>query len=172
MKTRPAKKKKKAAKKKQRRLATAERPRAVAAICIVWRTPKKDAIALIKRRDDHPHHLSGQWFFPGGGVGQNEHPGDAAVRETLEESGVYVGTANLVDVYSLMEYWTHGRVSYSQPILLAVYEAFHTKGALSAIEECTEAKWVPIELLSDFIHVDTQRSHLSPVVRTVLGLAT
>ena len=154
-----------------KRSSKIEHPRAIASVCIIWRTSERREIALIKRRDDHPHHLSGQWFFPGGGVGYNEDPANAAERETQEECGVAVQSTTLLDTYALMEYWSHQGTSHSQPILLIVYEAVHESGKLRAVEECTDARWIPIESIHQYIEKTTSASHLSAKVRTVLGLA-
>ena len=146
------------------------RPRAFAAICIAWKTSEKKEVALIKRRDDHPHHLSGRWFVPGGAVAKNEHPSRTAARETLEECGITVKEPTLLDVYELTEYWEHGGVSFSQPVILAVYEAFYAKGTLRPVEECTAAEWVAIKNIHKYVTADTKKTHLSVAVRRVLGL--
>jgi 8-oxo-dGTP pyrophosphatase MutT (NUDIX family) len=146
------------------------KPRAVAAICLVWKSPAKQEVALIKRRDDHPHHLSGRWFFPGGGVALEEQPLQAALRETMEECGISVRNAQLLDTYAYTEHWEDGAL-YSQPVVLSVYEALHDDGDLRVVEECTDARWIPLKEIGRFITPDTAASHLSDIIRSVLKLS-
>jgi 8-oxo-dGTP pyrophosphatase MutT (NUDIX family) len=146
------------------------KPRAVAAICIVWKDAAKKEIALIKRRDDHPHHLAGQWFFPGGGVALEEQPMEAARRETMEECGISVTDLRLVDTYAYTEHWEDG-AQYSQPVVLSVYEALYEDGDLRVVEECTDVHWVDIHEIGSYITADTVSSHLSDNVRTILRLS-
>ena len=53
------------------------------ALALVWREGK----LLIARRPADAH-LGGLWEFPGGKIEPGESPGEAAIRETREETGV------------------------------------------------------------------------------------
>ena len=50
-------------------------------------------VLLVRRSDD------GRWAMPGGWVEPGETPAEAAVRETLEETGLLVTDAQIVHVY-------------------------------------------------------------------------
>jgi 8-oxo-dGTP pyrophosphatase MutT (NUDIX family) len=65
--------------------------------------------------------LAGWWSLPGGGVAHGEHPRDAAVRETAEETGLAVRVAGLHDVLSdVLDLPHHGEVLHT---LRVVYRA-------------------------------------------------
>ncbi|MGR8978910.1 MAG: NUDIX domain-containing protein [Gammaproteobacteria bacterium] len=52
---------------------------------------------LLVRRATSP--FLGCWGFPAGHVEADESPADAAVRETLEETGLHVSVVRLIDAY-------------------------------------------------------------------------
>jgi len=60
--------------------------------------PERDGHLLLTRRSIHPGY--GLWTFPGGFVDFGESVSDAAVRETLEETGLTVEVTGLHNVYS------------------------------------------------------------------------
>lgn len=60
--------------------------------CILF-SPEKDRVLLIKRRDIPV------WVLPGGGIDPGESPEEAAIRETLEETGFQVKIARKVAFY-------------------------------------------------------------------------
>ncbi len=144
----------------------------VAAVCIVWRNDKKDEVGLIHRRGDHPHHLSGRWFFPGGGIEVNEQPHEAAARETEEECGVSVDNIQLVDAYAYTEYWQDKEAkTRSQRVILIVYEAICIDDSkLSESEETQGSAWVPLSDIKGYITDDTVSTHTSSEVRKLLKL--
>jgi len=57
---------------------------------------KNDSVVLVKR--GHPP-LAGEWSIPGGVLEVGETLREAAVRETLEETGLAVETADLLGVF-------------------------------------------------------------------------
>jgi ADP-ribose pyrophosphatase YjhB (NUDIX family) len=62
-------------------------------------TPKVDVRAVVFRADEVllvRERRSGRWTFPGGWADVGDTPSDAAVRETLEESGYRVRATKLV----------------------------------------------------------------------------
>jgi ADP-ribose pyrophosphatase YjhB (NUDIX family) len=79
----------------------------------------------------------GKWVFPGGFVDRGEAVHEAAVRETLEESGLKVGLSGVLDVYSFPEY----------EVVVVVYAAEVIGGALEARDECLEAQAFPPEAI-------------------------
>lgn len=64
---------------------------------------RNDMVLLVKERSD------GLWSLPGGFADVNESPSEAAVRETLEESGF------LVKPISLLTMWD--RLKHNQPLV-------------------------------------------------------
>jgi 8-oxo-dGTP pyrophosphatase MutT (NUDIX family) len=73
----------------------------------------RDGAALLQRRGD-----DGRWGFPGGAVELGETAHDAAVRETLEETGIPIAITGLMGVYTGYEHhYPNGDVT--QPIVIA-----------------------------------------------------
>ncbi len=83
---------------------------------------------VLLRRGIEP--AMGKWVFPGGYVDRGESVGDAAIRETKEESDMDVRLGALVGVYS----YPHVRD------VIVVYTAEVLGGELKALDESTEAK--------------------------------
>jgi 8-oxo-dGTP pyrophosphatase MutT (NUDIX family) len=70
------------------------------------------------------HHIeSDRWLFPGGLIEPGETPADAAVRETWEETGLFVRLTRLVGVFGgadhVVQYRNGDRASY----ISSVFEA-------------------------------------------------
>jgi len=84
---------------------------------------------LLVRRAIEPGY--GKWVIPGGYVDRGEEVRSAAVRETLEESGIRIELQQLVNIYSYS-----GRV----PVLI-VYSATMTGGCLGCDDEGLEARF-------------------------------
>lgn len=143
-----------------------------AAIAITWKDRDKKEVALIQRRPDYPHHLSGQWFFPGGVIEPNEAAVHAAIRECLEECQIQATDAAFVDAYSYIERWIDGEIEHEILISLSVFEAYYAAGAIGSSDETKDARWVPADELAQYITPETQASHLSPQVRALLHLET
>jgi 8-oxo-dGTP pyrophosphatase MutT (NUDIX family) len=119
------------------------RPAAVA-MALVEEAQGLEALFIV-RADFEGDPWAGQVAFPGG----RAEPGDAdlaatAVRETLEETGVDLATAEplgvLDDVYP--------RTPVLPPIYVRPFVfALKSKPALTLSEEVADALWVPLELL-------------------------
>jgi ADP-ribose pyrophosphatase YjhB (NUDIX family) len=96
--------------------------------------PARDGRVLLVRRNIEPSR--GKWTFPGGFVDWGESVQAAALRETLEETGLTVALDGLVGVYS-----------YPDAPVIVVYRARVTGGDLAANDEVSEAAWVgPLEI--------------------------
>lgn len=92
--------------------------------------PVEDGRILLVRRNINP--AKGKWTFPGGFVDWGETVTGAALRETLEETGLQVDLDGLVGVYS-----------YPQvPVVIVVYRARVAGGALQLCHESQELAWV------------------------------
>ncbi|HEV8614634.1 MAG TPA: NUDIX hydrolase [Methylomirabilota bacterium] len=94
--------------------------------------PEQDGRLLLTRRSIEPGH--GLWTFPGGFVDFGETVSDAAVRETLEETGLKVELTGLLNVYS-----------YPGSPVIIVYRARVTGGTLTACDENDLLEWVTPE---------------------------
>jgi len=94
--------------------------------------PERDGHLLLTRRSIHPGY--GLWTFPGGFVDFGESVSDAAVRETLEETGLSVDLTGLLNVYS-----------YPGSPVIVVYTARVVGGRLTTCEENDALEWVEPE---------------------------
>jgi ADP-ribose pyrophosphatase YjhB (NUDIX family) len=96
--------------------------------------PELDGRILLTRRSINPGH--GLWTFPGGFVDFGETVSDAAVRETLEETGLAVDLTGLLNVYS-----------YPGSPVIIVYTARVTGGTLTTCAENDRLEWLtPAEI--------------------------
>jgi ADP-ribose pyrophosphatase YjhB (NUDIX family) len=86
---------------------------------------------LLLKRAIEPGY--GKWTFPGGYVDRGETLEAAAIRETLEETGVTVTLPRLLRVYSYPR----------RSIIMIVYEAAHSGGVARATPEALEVRWCP-----------------------------
>lgn len=91
--------------------------------------PERDGAVLLTRRSINPGR--GLWTFPGGFVDFGETVPDAAVRETLEETGLAVELTGLHNVYS-----------YPGAPVIVVYRARVTGGTLTTCDENDALEWV------------------------------
>lgn len=91
--------------------------------------PELDGRILLTRRAIEP--ARGRWTFPGGFVDLGESVPAAAVRETLEETGLSVELTGLLDVYSEPE----------APVVI-VYRARVVGGTPTPCAEVDRLEWV------------------------------
>jgi ADP-ribose pyrophosphatase YjhB (NUDIX family) len=94
--------------------------------------PERDGRILLTRRSIHPGY--GLWTFPGGFVDFGESVSDAAVRETLEETGLQVDLTGLFNVYS-----------YPGSPVIIVYTARVMGGTLTPCAENDRLEWLTPE---------------------------
>ena len=91
--------------------------------------PEDDGQILLTRRAIDPGR--GLWTFPGGFVDFGETATDAALRETLEETGLEVALTGLHNVYT-----------YPGAPVIIVYRARVTGGTLTTCDENDCLEWV------------------------------
>ncbi len=91
--------------------------------------PELDGRVLLTRRSIEPGR--GLWTFPGGFVDFGESVTDAAIRETLEETGLEVELAGLLNVFT-----------YPGAPIIVVYNARVASGTLTTCDENDALEWV------------------------------
>lgn len=110
--------------------------------------PEQDGRVLLTRRSINPGR--GLWTFPGGFVDFGETVTDAAVRETLEETGLTVSLTGLLNVYS-----------YPGSPVIIVYTAQVTGGVLTPCAENDRLEWLtPAEIPWPRLAFDSTREAL------------
>jgi 8-oxo-dGTP pyrophosphatase MutT (NUDIX family) len=111
---------------------------------------------LLTRRQDN-----GLWCLPGGHADMGEKIDRTAIREAQEETGLTVQLDRLVGLYS--SYYPPGSFGEDSParaILVALFRARPTGGALTLNPEVTEFGWFnPSHLPEDLIPHHVQRIH-------------
>lgn len=105
------------------------------ASCIV---ELEDSLVLIRRANEPG---LGKWALPAGFVDYDEDVEAAAVRETLEETGLAVELLDLVDAVSYVEPGKNG--------LVVFYRARPIGGALRAGDDASEAALYPFHELPE-----------------------
>jgi ADP-ribose pyrophosphatase YjhB (NUDIX family) len=91
--------------------------------------PEQDGRVLLTRRSIQPGR--GLWTFPGGFVDFGESVTDAAIRETLEETGLGVELTGLHNVFT-----------YADAPIIIVYRARVASGTLTTCAENDALEWV------------------------------
>jgi ADP-ribose pyrophosphatase YjhB (NUDIX family) len=111
--------------------------------------PVSDGRILLVRRNIEP--AKGKWTYPGGYVDWGETVRGAAVRETLEETGLSVDLDGLLGVYSYPGF----------PVVVVVYRARVAGGALQESPEIQEQAWLrPAEIPWDDLAFPSTRDAL------------
>ncbi|MCC5576486.1 NUDIX domain-containing protein [Microtetraspora sp. AC03309] len=94
---------------------------------------------LMIRRSDN-----GNWAVPGGAIDLGESLPQAAVRETLEETGVLCEITGLVGTYTdprhVILYTSDGEARQEFSIMLTAHAV---SGAPTSSSESSEVRWVP-----------------------------
>ena len=105
----------------------------VAVICIV---PRDGKVLMIRRATDQGYGL---WGLPGGYVDRGEVVERAAAREVWEETGLQVEPGELIGLFS----------EEGNPVMVAVYAARETGGALEAGPEALEVGFFDVDDLPE-----------------------
>jgi ADP-ribose pyrophosphatase YjhB (NUDIX family) len=102
-------------------------------------------ILMIRRTDND------NWAVPGGAIDLGGSVGQAAVRETREESGIECEITGLVGIYSdpkhVLLYTSNGEVRQEFSIVLT---ARPLSGQPTPSSESSEVRWVPVSEVRDY----------------------
>lgn len=93
---------------------------------------------LLVRRVNEPHR--GLWTLPAGFINGGEDPAQAAIRETLEETGLTVRIITLLDIYARREH-TRGAD------FVIFYRAEIASGSLQPADDADAAEWFALNAL-------------------------
>ena len=110
---------------------------------VIWND--RDEIVLI-RRGKPPRQ--DQWSIPGGHLEWGESLHDAILREVLEETGLTVTIAGLIDTVDLIAQDANGETT--RHYVLIDFAARPIAGELKAGSDAAEARWVPVSKLDDY----------------------
>ncbi len=93
------------------------------------------------RRGTEPH--LGKWTFPGGKVRFGERIREACAREILEETGLHVEVADVVEVYEALVPDTSGNLEFHYVIVDLLC---HPRGALDVMPatDAADARWFEV----------------------------
>lgn len=108
----------------------------------------KDDKVLLVKHGEKASHITGSYGFPAGRIDPGEKPKEAAVRELIEEAGLYAKTPDLVQLPTI-RYATLARKSGSQKFSLTTFVCDTYSGKLQATEE-TSPEWVEIADLGQY----------------------
>jgi len=104
-----------------------------------------DEVLLIRRSDND------NWALPGGGIELGESMVDAAVRETMEETGIRCRVTGLLGIYTdprhVILYTSDGEARQEFSIVLT---AGVEGGQPTPSDESTEVRWVPRDQLEKY----------------------
>jgi 8-oxo-dGTP diphosphatase len=100
----------------------------------VWRGPDR---LLLVRRGQPPR--AGEWSIPGGRVELGESVRDALLREILEETGLVIRVAELIDVAEIIERDAEGEIATH--FVLIDFSAHWVEGESFAASDAAECCW-------------------------------
>lgn len=104
------------------------------------------SVLMIRRTDN------GNWALPGGAIDLGESVAQAAVRETLEESGIECEITGIAGIYSdpkhVIVYTSNGEARQEFSIVLT---ARPLGGQPTPSSESSEVRWVPVPELAGYV---------------------
>ncbi|HEY1809650.1 MAG TPA: NUDIX hydrolase [Acidobacteriaceae bacterium] len=108
---------------------------------IVRKAPAGQQVLLI-RRGQEP--LKGEWSLPGGAVELGETLEEAVCREVLEETGLFVGTVDVVQAFDRISRDAEGRVRYHYVLvdfLCRMRGGSQVPETIACATDALEARW-------------------------------
>lgn len=122
-------------------------------------TNDRGEILLIRRTD------SGNWALPGGAIDLGESVTQAAIRETLEETGIRCEITGISGIYSnprhLIEYTSNGEVRQEFTIVLA---GRPLSGEPTPSDESSDVEWVDPDTFDRRPMTDAMRGRLAHAI--------
>ena len=119
---------------------------------------------VIVQRSTEP--LKGQWSIPGGALEVGETLRQCAAREALEETGLLVEAADVLDVFDSIYPDPDGRTRYHYVLIDFFCRA--VGGELKAGGDAAQARWITREELANFAITETAQK----VIRKALERLT
>ncbi len=134
-----------------------ERPHVAVGVVLL----EGDGVLLIQRARNPG---AGRWTVPGGGVDVGENLHAAALRELREETGLEATLGPIVEVCERIVADEAGKTLYHNVIIDFLGTA--PNGQLRAGDDACDARWVPIDELSNYETTDG----LGPVIERARAL--
>jgi ADP-ribose pyrophosphatase YjhB (NUDIX family) len=117
-------------------------------------------LLLIRRTDN------GNWALPGGAMDIGESISEAAVRETLEETGVTCRVVGLIGIYTnprhVLEYTSNGEVRQEFSV---VFRATFAAGEPTPSSESSSVVWADPDRLDDYSMHPSMRQRVEHALR-------
>jgi len=106
----------------------------------------KDDTILLIRRGKPPRPDS--WSIPGGMQELGETTAQAAIREVFEETAIIIDSPEFLEVIDYIDRDEDNNVRHHYTLI--DYAAQYQSGTLAAGDDAEEAKWVPLDKLSEY----------------------
>lgn len=115
-------------------------------VCAVGAIVLEKGEVVLVRRDRAP--AMGQWSLPGGRVEWGEALREACAREVREETGIDIEVEGLAGIAERIVPDDEGKIEYHYVII--DFWARPKSRELTAGDDASEAKWVPVGELNDY----------------------